>query len=156
MTATLIIDYVLWTVRVGLIVGGCWILYRALRLATLPWIAAWYALELVARSASAYFFHQIVPPGWTPGTSQPLPSPLSALVMATDLAAELSTLLVVLLIFAEAAFVLQRLAPDLPSGLFRRLAETHRFVRPLGITTLVLAVVSPCVPMVYYYAHGHL
>jgi hypothetical protein len=148
LTVIVIVDYVLAAVRVGLIVAGCAILYRALRLAALPWIAAWYVVRLVADSSNAYFFRHL----W--GTPQPPPPPLVTLVLASDLAAQLSLLLVVLLVFAEAAFILQRLEPAPRFGLFRILAGTHRYVRLLGIATLLLAILAPCVPMIYYYAHG--
>jgi hypothetical protein len=155
VTASLIFSYLLVVVRIGLIVAGCTILYRALRLVALPWIAAWYAVGLVTDSATAYYFHQIMPLSWVPASGEPLPGPLSALTMAADLAIQLSSLLVVLLIFAEAAFVLQRLKPDSRSGPFYALAGIHRYIRQLGIAALAFAVVAPCVPMVYYYAHGH-
>ena len=155
VTVALIVSYVLLAIRIGLIVACCAILYRVLRLAALPWIAAWYALGLVTDSATAYFFRQILPSGWKPGTFEPLPAPLPALGMVADLAAQLSTLLIVLLIFAEAAFVLQRLAPNLRSELFRILAGMHRYVRPLGIAALFLTGLAPVAPMVYYYTHAY-
>ena len=155
VTASLMFSYLLLALRIGLIVVGCAILYRVLRLAALPWIAAWYGVGLVTDSATAYFFRQIVPYGWVAGTGQLPPAPLPALTMAADLASQLSALLVVLLIFAEAAFVLQRLEPDSRFVSLRTLAGTHRYVRQLGIAALALAVVAPCVPMVYYYAYGH-
>jgi hypothetical protein len=145
----LLFDTIFVFIRVGLIIAICLLLYRALRLDTLPWIASQYGVSFVAREIGSYYYRRLTPSSITPG--QLLPAPLQALGMTSALLVDVSKLLLLLLIFSEAAFTLQRAYPEVRSRLLRFLVAAHSRVRLIGLIAVLLAAIEPLFPIVYYY-----
>lgn len=150
-----ILDAALIALRFAIIAVGCFAFYRWLRLKALPWVGAWYAVGYVADIAFAYTYRRCVPTVWRPESHTPPPSDIAALSMTINFAAEISALLAVLLIFSEAAFIMQRLYPDCGPAALRVLCRAYNHVVALGIASVALVVAEPLFPLVYCYVRAH-
>ena len=139
-------------VRDAVILTLCILVYRAVRLATLPWLAAQYGIAWLAGIASTIYFRRILPPHMAEGHLPP--PPLAALGMTAGFAADLSVLLAILLLLSEAAVLISRAYPDVRSRLLALFVQLHGYVRPIGIAAILLAVLEPALPMAYYYSHS--
>jgi len=130
----------------------CIALYRSLRLAALPWIAARYLIAFVALPTTNYLLRRIFPFG-SLATPQHF-TPDGWILLSQDGLEALCDLLVAVLAFSEVAFLVSRAFPDVRSYILRLLLGAHQQVRTLGITILVLAVSAPSVALAFLLLHG--
>jgi hypothetical protein len=153
--AAAIVDAALIALRFAIIAVGCFAFYRWLRLKALPWVGAWYVVGYVAEIAVGYIYRRCTPTHWRVESHTPPPSDIAALSTAVNFTAEISALLAVLLIFSEAAFIMQRLFPDRRPVALRVLCRIHNHVVALGIASVALVAAEPLFPLVYCYARAH-
>jgi hypothetical protein len=140
-------------VRACVILAVCIVVFQAVRLVALPWLAAQYAIAWVAGMVSSIYFRRILPPHIADGQLPPLP--LAALGLTAGFAADLSVLLAILLFLSEAAVLICRAYPDVRSRFLAFFVQLHGYVRPIGIVAILLALLEPVLPVAYYYSHPH-
>jgi hypothetical protein len=150
ITLAATLDFTFIIARILLIIAGCIILCESFKLPGLLYFGVWYVVDYIGYFIGGYFFTHLLPPGRSPG--QPLPAPINAVVVGSTLCSEMATFIALLLLFAEAAVLVNRLGPRRVSFPFRFLVRIHDLTRTLGVLAIALAVMSPLIPCIYYYA----
>jgi len=129
--------------------AGCFLLYRTFRLPVLPWVATYVVLAFLTSNLRYLCFSRVV------DVSQHV-DPHSTVAVAAAVSViieDCGVLLVVILLVAEVAVLAMRATGiDRAPGL-HLLAGIHAHTRALGITLVLLALVSPLPAIIYYYTH---
>lgn len=128
--------------------------YWAVRLPSLPWIAAHLAIAVVAVPVSQWLFRSFIPQPLPQSLVHPMGSPLHYAVITASALASIIDLLVMLMILAEVGRLIQRAYPDVSSRVVLTFARVHPYVRRLGIVVVVLTICFPVPALVYYWTHS--
>ena len=148
-----LLTYSLPFLRDCVIIIVCLAAYRAVRLPVLPWLAAQYAIAFAAGTVAGQYFHQILPHDTGPGHLPP--APLLSLALIAGFIADLSVFLAVVLILSEVAVLIGRAYSDVRSPILQFFVRIHTYIHPIGATAIVLALLEPLLPVIYYYSHPH-
>ena len=132
------------------IVIVCLAIYRTARLTVLPWLAAQFAVAFVGGSISSYYFHQLLPPNIPEHLP---PTPALSLALFSSLSADLSAFLAAMLVMSEVAVLICRAYSDVRSTIVRFLVSIPRHTVAISMAAIVLAVLEPLLPVIYYYSH---
>jgi hypothetical protein len=155
LNTAVVIGIGLVALRFAIIAALCFAFWRWLKLRALLWVGTWYIGGFVAGIIGAHFYLQCVSPVWRPDSHTRPPPATSGLITAMNLAAEISALLAVLLIFSEAAVIMRRLYPDIQPVALRFLVRSYSHVFALGVACVFLGVAGPLLPLLYCYGHAH-
>lgn len=145
-----ILGIVFYAARWGLLVSVCFLLWRRLAIRSLPWLAAHYAIVILASPVTSYLLKSfLIPSEGHPGSFQTIPAstsiPFVYLSMGLECVWKLNSLLVVLLVVSEVAYFTSIHYPNIESKVFSWLRSVRLHAKIVGIALILFS-------LIYYFA----